>query len=462
MGTHAQHGLVEGHPERRELVGTAVPLALTALSFALMSAVDTAFVTGLGVAALAGVGLGGTLTFVAIITTGSILRGLQICLVQAEGRGEPSLGYLGAGLRLGALGALPTMLALVALGFAAPLMLSTPESGRAASEYIWVRSTSIPLLFVLMNLREAFYGRGDTKTPLGAIIGANVLNVALNALALYVLDWGVPGIALSTVLCVTFQALWLGLRQRRIGFGWSLATVAHRRAIMAIGLPLAGQKLLETSAFTAIAAMIAHTGDSAAAAHQIGLQLLLLGNLPSVALGDAVSLVSGRLAGAGDPVRARGVTSFALRLGLGWAAGVGAVAALLAPVIGPRLVPSDPEVVVVLWACAVMLVLESTSLVAQGYLRATGDPRYPSVVVMVNAVFVSPALAALGIFGLGLRASAGWMAFIVEVSVSSTLLWRRIAKRTATLRAPASEPQLADDVADDTLNADTPLAGGVG
>jgi Na+-driven multidrug efflux pump len=118
------------------------------------------------------------------------------------------------------------------------------------------------------------------------------------------------------------------------------------------------------------------------------------------------------------------------------------VAAALAPFIGPRLVPGDPEVVVVLWACAAMLVLESTSLVAQGYLRATGDPRYPSVVVMVNAAGISPALAAFGVFGLGLRASAGWLAFLVEVSASSALLWRRIHQRTVALERTRAAREL--------------------
>ena len=118
-------------------------------------------------------------------------------------------------------------------------------------------------------------------------------------------------------------------------------------------------------------------------------------------------------------------------VGVGWASGVALLAAVLAPILGPRLVPGDDEIVVVLWACAALLVLECTSLVAQGYLRATGDPRYPSVVVMINATVISPALAALGIFGFGMRALAGWLSFLVEVSASSVLLWRRIQQRTA-------------------------------
>lgn len=428
-----QHRLFRDHPERHQLVDTAVPLALTAFSFALMSAVDTMFVTGLGVAELAGVGLGGMLTFVAIITTGSLLRGLKICMVQAEGRGEPSLGYLGAGLRIGVRATLPTMAVLIVLGFLTPHLLTTDASALAARDYIWVRCTSIPMLFALMSVREAYYGRGDTRTPLRAILAANVLNAVLNAVTIEVFGWGVRGVALTTVLAVALQLVWLARGQRAFGFGWDAATPAHTREILAIGLPFAGQKLLETGAFTVIAAMIARTGDSAAAAHQIGLQLLLLGNLPSVALGDAVSLVAGRLAGQGDVLRARSVTAFALRVGLAWTFVVGTGAAALAPLIGPRLVPGDPEIVWVLWACSALLMLESTSLVAQGYLRATGDPRYPSVVVMVNAVLISPALAAVGIYGFGLHASAAWLAFLVEVSASTGLLWRRIHRRTVAL-----------------------------
>jgi MATE family multidrug resistance protein len=427
----SQHRFFRANPDRLELVRTAVPLATSAFSFALMSAVDTAFVTGLGVAELAGVGLAGTLIFTVIITTGTLLRGLKICMAKAEGRGEASLGYLGAGLRLGARAIVPTVVLLVALGFLTPTLLSTAASATAARDYIWVRTLSIPMLFPLMALREAFYGRGDTTTPLRAIVAANVLNLVLNWVSVELLHWGVRGVAFTTVMAVALQVFWLGRVQRPRGFGLREATPAHTKELLTIGLPFASQKLLETGAFAGIAAMISRTGDTAAAAHQIGLQLLLLGNLPSVALGEAVSLVAGRLAGAGEHKRAREAASFALRVGVGWASGVALLAAVLAPTLGPRLVPGDDEIVVVLWACAALLVLECTSLVAQGYLRATGDPRYPSVVVMINATVISPALAALGIFGFGLRALAGWLSFLVEVTASSVLLWRRIQQRTA-------------------------------
>lgn len=419
------------NPDRVELVRTTVPLATSAFSFALMSAVDTAFVTRLGVAELAGVGLAGTLIFAVIITTGSVLRGLKICIAQAEGRGDPSAGYLGAGLRIGARAVVPTMLLLVALGFLTPALLSTAASAAAARDYIWVRTLSIPMLFPLMALREAFYGRGDTTTPLRAIIAANLLNLVLNWVSVDVLHWGVRGVAFTTVMAVGLQLVWLARVQRPRGFGVREVTPAHTGELLTIGLPFATQKLLETGAFAGIAAMISHTGDTSAAAHQIGLQLLLLGNLPSVALGEAVSLVAGRLAGAGEHRRAREAASFALRLGVGWATGVAVLAVSLAPTLGPRLVPGDDEIVVVLWACSALLVLECTSLVAQGYLRATGDPRYPSVVVMISATVISPALAAFGIFGLGMRASAGWLSFLVEVTASSALLWRRIQQRSA-------------------------------
>lgn len=431
MPSFSQHRFFGANPDRVELVRTTVPLATSAFSFALMSAVDTAFVTRLGVAELAGVGLGGTLTFAVIITTGSLLRGLKICIAQAEGRGEASAGYLGAGLGIGLRAIVPTVLLLLAIGLLTPALLSTAASAAAARDYIWVRALSIPMLFPLMALREAFYGRGDTTTPLRAIIAANLLNLVFNWVCVEVLHWGVRGVAFTTVMAVGLQLVWLARVQRPRGFGMREATPAHTRELLTIGLPFATQKLLETSAFAGIAAMISHTGDTSAAAHQIGLQLLLLGNLPSVALGEAVSLVAGRLAGAGEHQRAREAAYFALRLGVGWAASVALLAAVLAPTLGPRLVPGDDEIVVVLWACSALLILECTSLVAQGYLRATGDPRYPSVVVVFSATVISPALAALGIFGLGMRASAGWLSFLVEVSASSALLWRRIRQRTA-------------------------------
>ncbi|MDQ3033088.1 MAG: MATE family efflux transporter, partial [Myxococcota bacterium] len=97
----------------RELTRLSWPIAVSMLSFGVMTLVDTLFVSRLGAPALAGVGLAATATFALLCFSMGLLRGVKFLVSQsvgAEQRGE--LGaHLGAGLLLAAaLGVVTTLL----------------------------------------------------------------------------------------------------------------------------------------------------------------------------------------------------------------------------------------------------------------------------------------------------------------------------------------------------------------
>ena len=88
-----------------ELVRLAWPIAVSMLSFGTMTLVDTLFVGRIGPAALAGVGLGGTLAFALVCFSLGLLRGTKVLVSQAVGAGRHDRlsSILGAGLLLAAL-----------------------------------------------------------------------------------------------------------------------------------------------------------------------------------------------------------------------------------------------------------------------------------------------------------------------------------------------------------------------
>ena len=86
---------------RAELLRLAWPIAVSMVSYAVMTLADTLFVGRIGPAALAGVGLGGTAAFVAICFPMGLLRGVKINVSQAVGAGRRVLGERGAGIAHG-------------------------------------------------------------------------------------------------------------------------------------------------------------------------------------------------------------------------------------------------------------------------------------------------------------------------------------------------------------------------
>src|SRR5262245_5069181 len=85
-----------------ELLRLAWPIAVSLLSFSVMTAVDTLFVGHLGSAALANVALGGTATFTLLCFGFGLLRATNITIAQAVGAGQRHRvqAYLGASLAL--------------------------------------------------------------------------------------------------------------------------------------------------------------------------------------------------------------------------------------------------------------------------------------------------------------------------------------------------------------------------
>ena len=75
----------------RELLRLAWPIAVSMLSYSIMTLVDTLLVGRLGPAALAGVGLGGTAAFALLCFSFGLIRGTKTLVSQAVGAGRRDL-----------------------------------------------------------------------------------------------------------------------------------------------------------------------------------------------------------------------------------------------------------------------------------------------------------------------------------------------------------------------------------
>ena len=159
----------------------AGPIAVSMLSYSIMTLVDTLVVGHLGPASLAGVGLGGTAAFALLCFWFGLMRGIKTLVSQAIGAGRRDL--VGA-YRAAAVGtALVAGVATIVSGSGAAALLghaaATPAAGDAARSYLRIRNLAAPLTLVFGALREVRYGEGDARSPMLASIAANVVNIAL-------------------------------------------------------------------------------------------------------------------------------------------------------------------------------------------------------------------------------------------------------------------------------------------
>ena len=296
---------------RGELVRLAWPIAVSTLSYAIMSLVDTLFVGRIGTSELAGVALGTTAFFTVLCFGMGLTKGAKVLVAQAVGRGDraDAARFAVAGLWIAGGLAVFTTIAGVAIAELLPSISAGP-SGLEARAYTRIRAVgSLPLL-VYFALREARYGHGDSQGPMRAVLFGNGLNIGLDALFIFGFGWGVPGAAWATAIAACGQALWLWPARDRGPFDLDAIARAWR-----IGFPTALQYFLEVGSFALLAALLAGLGEQALGAHQIALQVVHFGFLPLMAIGEGASVMAGHAHGAGRTAQIHPVAREAAKLG---------------------------------------------------------------------------------------------------------------------------------------------------
>lgn len=441
---HANAWMSAGPKEvRGELVRLSWPIAVSTLSYAVMSLVDTLFVGRIGTSELAGVALGTTAFFTVVCFGMGLTKGAKVLVAQAVGRGdaEDAARFAVAGLWIAGGLAVVTTLAGLAIAEILPSISAGP-SGLEARAYTRIRAVgSLPLL-VYFALREARYGYGDSQGPMRAVLFGNALNIGLDALFLFGFGWGVPGAAWATAIAACGQAIWLWPSRDRAPFDLEAIRKAWR-----IGFPTALQFLLEVGSFALLAALLAGLGEQALGAHQIALQVVHFGFLPLVAIGEAASVMAGHAHGAGRTAQIHPVAREAAKLGYAYGVFFSIVVVLFARPMAAAFTPDaslQEAAATLLYLSIVFQLVDAANIVARGILRGVGDVTYPAVVAIGVAWLFTPPLTWLFGYAMELGATGGWMALIVECTFSAALMWRRMVRGPRPdLAAEPTRPSVA-------------------
>ena len=443
----------------RELLRLSWPIAISTVSYSVMTLVDTLLVGRLGAAQLAGVGLGGTAAFVLTCFSFGLLRGVKTLVSQAVGakRFDEVGRHLGAALvfALG-IGALTTLAGeLVALFL--PHICATAEEGAYARTYLSIRALGAPIAIWYVALREVRYGEGDARSPMVATVAANLVNVTLASIFVYVLKWGVTGAAWATVVAHSVEAGVMMWKTRARGFPLRDTTREHLRALWLVGMPTAIQFTLEVGSFAMLAAMVAALSETEMAAHQIALQVISFAFLPAFAVAEAASVLAGQAVGA----RREELVQRIARLAMATASAYTCLCSLTLALFAQLIVSAFTDVqslshaaVRLLHVAAVFLVFDGANMVARGTLRGTGDARYPAVVGVLTSWALTPPLTWLLGWRLHLGAFGGWLGLCAEIILGSLILWWRIergswrsASRATVASSIESDPESYSKVA---------------
>jgi multidrug resistance protein, MATE family len=431
----------------RDVLGLAWPIVVSMLSVTAMTVVDTIYVGRLGTPELAAIGVSTSVVYLVTAFGSGLLAGARVHVARATGadRVELAGGYAWSGVWL-ALG----MGLLVALTAAVgpvvfPWMGASERVVPLASAYFGARTLGAPVSFVFQALTVGFQGRGDTRTPMVAIVAANAANILLDPLLIFgfgpVPGLGIVGAAVATVIGVALGVAILLVRAPAVLGPCRAPAMSWLRDVWDVGSPLGVSQLLDVASFVVFASLLATTGDAHLAAHVVVVRIIMIAFMPCHAIGEAVGVLVGHSLGAARPERARE----ALRLGTVQAVslmvGMGVVyVALPDALIG--VFRALPEVHAlarsVLLLYASFQVIDAVATVVFGALGGAGDTRFVMRVSVFAAWTVKLPVSLALVLGGDLGVLGAWLGIAAEIGFLAAVgTWR--ARGSGWLSRPATQ-----------------------
>ena len=186
------------------LITFALPLMFGNIFQQLYTVMDTAIVgRGVGMDALAALGTVDWLNWMLLGLATGLAQGFSVRVSQKFGEGDlPGMRrVIGQSAFLSALIALVcTLLAQLGIPLFLWLLRVPADLVPMARLYIRILFAGFPAVMFFNLCAAVLRAVGDSKTPLIAMAAASLTNIALDAIAVFVLDLGIGGAAAATVL----------------------------------------------------------------------------------------------------------------------------------------------------------------------------------------------------------------------------------------------------------------------
>lgn len=261
------------------VITIALPTMLEQIMSVFMQYVDTAMVGRLGANATAAVSTSTSITWLVGSIPSAFGVAAMTLIAQALGCGEKKAIRRIAAVSLGfavGVGMILEIICLAVSPFVAGWMGASAQVAPEARAYFFWISLPVVLKTVNIVLASAIRATKDTKTPMRIGIGANVLNVVLDYVFIYIFDLGVRGAAYATALSMSFS----GIAMLIVFFRNDLLSFTREdlngdreylRKMWRLSLPVLIINMASCAGYVVFAGMVSHMGTVIFAAHSIAL-----------------------------------------------------------------------------------------------------------------------------------------------------------------------------------------------
>ena len=407
-----------------------LPLLLEQFLAVSMGMADTIMVSSVGEAAISGVSLVDGVNTLILQVLAALATGGAVIASQYLGRRDTNNARRAASQLYFTLIVSTCAAAVLVMALCRPLLHAVfgaieEDVMRFAQTYFLVSAVSYPFMGIYNAGAALFRAQGNSRISMYASLVMNVINIAGNALLIFVFHMGVLGAALATLLGRVFAAAWVTWQLERSDNPMRIACMRDLlpdgeliRRILSIGIPSGLENGMFHIGKLLVSSLVSTLGTAAIAANAVANTLSSMANIPGNAVSLAMIPVVGRCLGAKERSQARENAGKLMRVAYAGIALTNLSMFMLAP-WAVRLFNLSPEAVAI--AVPVMrsfdvvsVFLWPASFTLPNALRAGGDARFTMTVSMVSMWLFRVIACYVFVKGFGMGLLSVWVGMYID------------------------------------------------
>jgi putative MATE family efflux protein len=419
----------------KKIFSMILPITIENILQMIAGIVSMGMVGRIDVLAVSALGISMRITQIVWALFKGIAVGATVFVAQYYGAGEhKKMLIVIQQTMLSAIAVVALLEVLIYIG--APILLSVfnpdAELMQQAVVYLRLVSLGLPFLAMMLIIGGVLQGMGNARTPMLITMTMNIVNIVVG----YVLIFGklgfpaigIRGAAIATVISqITAVLLGVyvlfnknGIMRGYFNKSFFSVDIQQVRKIYRVGLPSSMESVFWQLAAIIITRAILNFGETAFAAHQLGLQAESISYMPAAGFAIAATAFTGQALGAKD----KGLAKLYFKQIMKGALVITVLcASILVFLPGPimSLLTNNKEIIrlgsIYLILMGIVQLPQSATGVLSGAMRGAGFTKVPMIVAGVGLWGIRVPLVLIVAYGMKFSIVAIWSVFCIDLCV---------------------------------------------